>query len=290
MGYMISNTNLIQSGYTRFLAPAKLNLFLKVLNKRSDGYHNLQSVFQLIDLYDEIYIKIRNDNKINFKNNIQNIKKELDLGFKAAKLILKDKSIGVDIFIKKNIPIGAGLGGGSSDAATTLMAINALGAINFNKKKLMQFGIKLGADVPFFIYGKNAWVEGIGEKISSITIPQSIYYLCIPQVSLSTQSIFNAFKLTKPSIPLKMATYFDTTKYNSIQNDLEIIASKKYIQMSDLLRWLKSFGYARMSGSGSSVFLKIKDLEEAKLIEKEKPANIRSFIVKGLKIHPFDLV
>ena len=287
---MKNQTMLEKNGYIKYLAPAKLNLFLKIINKRSDGYHNLQSIFQNISLYDEIYIKLRNDGKINFQNTAVPILKELDLGYKAAKILLADTKIGADIVIDKNIPVGSGLGGGSSDAATILMALNSLGSINFKKNKLMKLGLKLGADVPFFIFGKNAWVEGIGEKLSSVDIPASTFFICTPDLSISTQSIFNSFELTKPTIPLKIATYFDTENYYSAKNDLEGTVTRKHKEIADLLSWLKNFGFARMSGSGSSVFIKVKDEDEAKLVDndKGKPKNIKSFIVKGLSTHPFN--
>lgn len=287
---MKNQTMLEKNGYIKYLAPAKINLFLKIINKRSDGYHNLQSIFQNISLYDEIYIKLRNDGKINLQNTDVPILKELDLGYKAAKILLADTKIGADIVIDKNIPVGSGLGGGSSDAATILMALNSLGSINFKKNKLMRLGLKLGADVPFFIFGKNAWVEGVGEKLSPVEAPESTFFICVPDLSISTQSIFNSFELTKPSIPLKIATYFDGEIYDSAKNDLEGTVIKKHKEIADLLSWLKNFGFARMSGSGSSVFIKVKDENEARLVDndKGKPKNIKSFIVKGLSTHPFN--
>jgi len=287
---MKNQTMLEKNGYIKYLAPAKLNLFLKIINKRSDGYHNLQSIFQNINLYDEIYIKLRNDGKINLHNTAVQIPKELDLGYKAAKILLTGTEIGADIVIDKNIPVGSGLGGGSSDAATILMALNSLGSINFKKNKLMKLGLNLGADVPFFIFGKNAWVEGVGEKLSLVEAPESTFFICVPDLSISTQSIFNSFELTKPSIPLKIATYFDGKIYDSAKNDLEGTVIKKHKEIADLLSWLKNFGFARMSGSGSSVFIKVKDENEARLVDndKGKPKNIKSFIVKGLSTHPFN--
>ena len=196
--------------FEKFLAPAKLNLFLKIKNKRTDGYHNLQSVFQLISLYDEISIRVRDDNKINFKNSNPLIPKEKDIAYKACILLLDKMSIGVDIEIKKNIPIGSGLGGGSSDAATILMAINRICHLGLSKTNLMQLGLELGADVPFFIFGKNAWVEGIGDQLYPISIPDFDYVVAVPNISIPTSSIFASFKLTNNANPLKIATLFDS--------------------------------------------------------------------------------
>ena len=159
---MTSNQELIEAGYSKFSAPAKLNLFLKIINKRQDGYHSLQSVFQLIDLRDDVFIKIRyEDTQINIKNSSLLIKPENDLAFKAAHLMLLGRQLGADIFINKKIPIGAGLGGGSSNAATVIMAINKLGQFNFSNTELIKSSLQLGADIPFFIICTNAWVEGV---------------------------------------------------------------------------------------------------------------------------------
>jgi 4-diphosphocytidyl-2-C-methyl-D-erythritol kinase len=282
----LKQDDLTKQGYTKFKAPAKINLFLRVTGVRDDGFHELQSVFQLIDLYDDIYIKIRSDTQINFINESNKIIQQDDIGLKAAKLILKDKKLGVDIYLKKNIPIGAGLGGGSSDAATILMAINALAHLNYTKIELMEIGLRLGADVPFFIFGENAWVEGIGESLSKIDIPESVYYLCYPSFPISTESIFKSFKLTKVPITLKITTYF-SDKLELQTNDLEYIITKKYIKMKELLNWMNNFGFAKISGTGSSVFMKINDANQIKFLDEKKPIDIKSFIVKGLSTHPF---
>jgi len=282
----LKQDDLTKQGYTKFKAPAKINLFLRVTGVRDDGFHELQSVFQLIDLYDDIYIKIRSDTQINFINESNKIIQQDDIGLKAAKIILKDKKLGVDIYLKKNIPIGAGLGGGSSDAATILMAINALAHLNYTKIELMEIGLRLGADVPFFIFGENAWVEGIGESLSKIDIPESVYYLCYPSFPISTESIFKSFKLTKVPITLKITTYF-SDKLELQTNDLEYIITKKYIKMKELLNWMNNFGFAKISGTGSSVFMKINDANQIKFLDEKKPIDIKSFIVKGLSTHPF---
>ncbi|MBT6251529.1 MAG: 4-(cytidine 5'-diphospho)-2-C-methyl-D-erythritol kinase [Nitrosomonadales bacterium] len=278
--------NLIQQGYKKYKAPAKINLFLKITGKRDTGFHELQSVFQLIDLYDYIYIRVRKDSEINFINESCEINKQDDLGFRAAKLILKNINVGVDIYIKKNIPIGAGLGGGSSDAATILMAINALANISLSKRELITLGLSLGADIPFFIFGENAWVEGIGEKLSQINIPDSIYYLCYPNFSISTDSIFKSFELTKVPITLKITSYF-SDKLEQESNDLEYTITKKYGKMSELVSWMNNYGLAKISGTGSSVFVKIEDVNKIQHFNDKKPIDTKSFVVKGLSKHPF---
>ena len=281
---------LLKAGYTKFLAPAKLNLFLKIINKRKDGYHNLQSIFQLIDLQDEVFIKIRyEDTQINIKNSSLLIKPENDLAFKAAELMLEDRQLGADIIINKKIPIGAGLGGGSSNAATVIMAINKLGKFNFSNTELIKSNLQLGADIPFFINGTNAWVEGIGELLYDIKISNYIYIVMVPNLSINTKKIFSGFKLTNSSIPLKIASSYKAVDHDFFKNDLEETVIKKYIKMADLLKWMRCFGNAKMSGTGSSIFIRAKNLKMAELIKKNKPRNANCFIVKGLSVHPFYL-
>ena len=285
---MKSANELLKAGYTKFLAPAKLNLFLKIINKRKNGYHNLQSIFQLIDLQDEIFIKIRHeDAQINIKNSSLLIKPEKDLAFKAAQLMLFNRQLGADIIIDKKIPIGAGLGGGSSNAATVIMAINKLAKFNFSKTELIESSLRLGADIPFFINGTNAWVEGVGELLSDINISKYIYIIMMPNLSINTKTIFSCFKLTNTSIPLKIASSYNTVDHDFVENDLEETVIKKYVKMAELLEWLSCFGNAKMSGTGSSIFIRAKNLKMAESIKKNKPRNTNCFIVKGLSVHPF---
>ena len=285
---MKNNQALLEAGYSKFSAPAKLNLFLKIINKRKDGYHNLQSIFQLIDLQDNIFIKIRHeDTQININNSSLLIKPENDLAFKAAQSILSNRQLGADIFINKKIPLGAGLGGGSSNAATVIMAINKLAKFNLSKTDLIKSSLKLGADIPFFINGVNAWVEGIGELLYDIKIPNSTYVVMVPNLSINTKTIFSGFKLTNSPIPLKIASSFNAVKHDFVKNDLEETVIKKYEKMTELLRWMSCFGNAKMSGTGSSIFVRAKNLKMAESIKKNKPRNANCFIVKGLSVHPF---
>ena len=285
---MTSNQELIEAGYSKFSAPAKLNLFLKIINKRKNGYHNLQSIFQLIDLQDEVFIKIRyEDTQININNSSLLIKPENDIAFKAAQLMLLDRQLGADIIINKRIPIGAGLGGGSSNAATVIMAINKLAKFNFSNTELIKSSLRLGADIPFFIHGKNAWVEGVGELLYDIKISNYIYIVMLPNLSINTKKIFNGFKLTNTSIPLKIASSYSAVDHDFVENDLEETVIKKYVKMAKLLKWLSCFGNAKMSGTGSSIFIRAKNLKIAESIKKNKPRNANCFIVKGLSVHPF---
>tara|TARA_B100000035_G_scaffold308385_1_gene312968 strand:- start:6541 stop:7416 length:876 start_codon:yes stop_codon:yes gene_type:complete len=286
MDGLTKNNSKDSSSFQRFFAPAKINLFLKILSKRTDGYHCLQSAFQLIDLYDEIHLKKREDNKIIVKYNVKSIKRENDLCLKAANLILNDCNVGVDIMVKKNIPIGGGLGGGSSDAATTLIALNELFNLNYEKKKLMSFGLALGADVPFFINGINAWVEGIGEKLSPISIGDNEYLLFIPNISISTQSIFKDFKLTKKPIPLKIATSINDVAQDQLHNDLHDNILEKYPKLGELFNWLKKYGEPKITGTGSTLFMKSNNVKDIKEIYKKKSRDIKIIRVRGLSVHP----
>jgi len=286
MDELITSNPKIPSNFQCFFAPAKINLFLKILSKRADGYHCLQSAFQLIDLYDEIYFKKRKDNKITTQYNVEFIKKENDLCLKAAELILKDFNVGVDIIVRKKIPIGGGLGGGSSDAATTLLALNELFNLNHEKKKLMTFGLALGADVPFFINGINAWVEGIGEKLSPISIDKNEYLLFVPNIHISTKSIFKDFKLTKKSIPLKIATSIDDVAQDQMHNDLHVTILEKYPKLRELFDWLKEYGEPKITGTGSTLFMKSNNVKDIKYIDKNKPKDIKIIRVRGLSVHP----
>ena len=286
MDELITSNPKIPSNFQCFFAPAKINLFLKILSKRADGYHCLQSAFQLIDLYDEIYFKKRKDNKITTQYNVESIKKENDLCLKAAELILKDFNVGVDIIVRKKIPIGGGLGGGSSDAATTLLALNELFNLNHEKKKLMTFGLALGADVPFFINGINAWVEGIGEKLSPISIDKNEYLLFVPNIHISTKSIFKDFKLTKKSIPLKIATSIDDVAQDQMHNDLHVTILEKYPKLRELFDWLKEYGEPKITGTGSTLFMKSNNVKDIKYIDKNKPKDIKIIRVRGLSVHP----
>ena len=286
MDELITSNPKIPSNFQCFFAPAKINLFLKILSKRADGYHCLQSAFQLIDLYDEIYFKKRKDNKITTQYNVESIKKENDLCLKAAELILKDFNVGVDIIVRKNIPIGGGLGGGSSDAATTLLALNELFNLNHEKNKLITFGLALGADVPFFINGINAWVEGIGEKLSPISIDENEYLLFVPNIHISTQNIFKDFKLTKKSIPLKIATSINDVAQDQMHNDLHVTILEKYPKLRELFNWLKEYGEPKITGTGSTLFMKSNNVNDIKDINRNKPKDIKIIRVRGLSVHP----
>jgi 4-diphosphocytidyl-2-C-methyl-D-erythritol kinase len=280
------------------LAPAKINLFLHIVGVREDGYHLLQTVFQLIDFYDEIQLKVTESGEIKRVNHVEGVPETSDLCIRAANLLKahSQTNLGVEIAVKKNIPMGGGLGGGSSDAATVLLGLNRLWNLNLNRETLMELGLKLGADVPFFIFGQNAWGEGIGEQLTQIPLKENYYVILNPNVHVSTAQIFANKQLTKNTIPKKMSDFSSTA--NSVLgfeqlnvkpefiNQLEKCVCVDYAKVSECLNWLKQFGDARMTGSGASIFLEAKSKEYAESILEQKPSGMQGFVVKGLNRHP----
>lgn len=277
-----------ENGYQEFLAPAKLNLFLHVINKRLDGYHNIQTVFQLIDLYDNLFIKINESGLIRRTSHHPNIQESDDLTIKAAHLLkpFANKQSGADIFIKKTIPMGGGLGGGSSDAATALIALNALWDCQLTQQELQELALKLGADVPFFIFGQNAWAEGIGEKLTPFQTTSQDYLVIAPRETVSTREVFESLELTKDRIPLKIAGFSDELDLKNLANDLEKGVLKKFKGISVAFDWLNQFGQAKMTGSGSCIFIPLNTKDIGNEILEKKPQDTIGFIVRGLDSHP----
>lgn len=280
--------------FQKFLAPAKINLFLHITGKRADGYHLLQTVFRLLDFYDNIYLKPTHGSIIKRVNEVAGVPEAQDLCIRAAKLLQQHthSPLGVEMLVEKNIPMGGGLGGGSSDAATVLMALNKLWNLNLSREELMGLGLKLGADVPFFIYGTNAWAEGIGEQLQEIALKDAYYVVLNPNIHVSTPQIFANKQLTRDAIPKTIAGFSGTANSASgnisaeFVNHLEKIVCQDYPEVSACLAWLKQFGDARMSGSGASVFLEVTDAQAAKNICDQKPEKFGGFIAKGLNQHP----
>lgn len=269
------------------LAPAKLNLFLHIVGRRSDGYHELQSVFILIDLCDQIKLTLREDGEIVRSGDVIG-DVEKDLCVRAARLLKKqtDCNLGVQIEVIKRIPAGAGLGGGSSDAATTLMGLNKLWGLNLSAEKLIPMGTSLGADVPFFLLGTNAWVEGIGEKLTPIDVPTTSFAVIWPGVDQATSEIFSDPDLTRNTKYVTMSI-LDAARSSGDwmrlgHNDLEPIAKIVNPEVKKLLTTLPQF---RLTGSGSAVFALMPE-SEAKRVFENLPTKWKHFSVKSLKIHP----
>ena len=276
-----------------FLAPAKINLFLHITGQRADGYHTLQSVFQLLDFYDTIHIKTTQNGEIKRTSEINGVPESKDLCALAAyalqRILFKQNpgcQLGCEYYVEKRIPMGGGLGGGSSDAATMLLALNKLWQLNLSRERLMQIGLSLGADVPIFIFGQNAWAEGIGEILTPIGLAQQIYVVLTPQVHVSTAQVFAHPALTKDTKPLKIADFSGVSHSNLFRNDLENVVCKEFPAVASTLKWLNQYGHARMSGSGASVFVAVNTIEIANELFAKKPSNTFGFVAKGLNKHP----
>lgn len=268
------------------LAPAKLNLDLRIIGRRSDGYHLLESVFTLISLYDRLWLRVNNNGQIKLHTPIENIDSQQDLTVRAATLLRQQscKNLGADIWLQKNIPMGAGLGGGSSDAALVLMALNQLWQLNLNQIQLQQLGLQLGADVPFFIFGQTAFAQGIGEKLSQIQIPKQWYVIIKPPVHVSTPKIFAHKDLTRNSTPRIMPDFQARQHW---RNDMQKVVTAEYPEVKNALNVLANFGKPMMSGSGSCVFLAFADEDTAQAVYNQVSNAHQAYCVASLTKHPF---
>jgi 4-diphosphocytidyl-2-C-methyl-D-erythritol kinase len=277
-------------------APAKLNLFLHVVGRRGDGYHLLQSVFTLIDLADSVRIRVRGDGDIRRVNEIAGVSAADDLALRAARMLQEASgtTLGADIEVDKRIPIGGGLGGGSSDAATVLLALDRLWNTGFGAEALAELGASLGADVPFFLFGGPAWAEGIGDQLRTVEVPAAWYVVLAPSVHVPTPLIFAAPELTRDTEPLKMEDFSAQLSGNPSvaisragwHNDLEPVVTARYPLVREHLEWLKQHGDARMSGSGACVFAGFATREEAQRVMQRLPAPMKGFVAQGLLKHP----
>ncbi len=267
-----------------FLAPAKLNLFLHITGQRADGYHLLQTVFELLDYGDTVNIEPRQDGRIVRSSAIPGVTEDQDITLRAAKLLQQTTAckLGANISVEKRLPMGGGLGGGSSDAATVLMALNRLWGLGLTRNVLMGLALKLGADVPVFVFGQAAWAEGIGEELQAIKPEPAYYAVLTPSISVSTASIFASRELTRNTIPQTMAAFFKGFGHN----DLQPLVCRMYPQVASCLSWLKQFGDARMSGSGSSVFVAADSIQSAQSIVAQKPEGVSGFAASSLNLHP----
>ena len=268
----------------RYPAPAKLNLFLHVLGRRPDGYHLLQTVFRLIDRCDWLRFTPREDGEIRLARAIPGIADDENLAVRAARLLQSEGGAhaGVDIEIEKNIPIGGGLGGGSSDCATTLAVLNRLWGLALPKDRLAALALTLGADVPFFLFGGNAFAEGVGERLAPLQLPQAWYLVLVPPVAVATHAIFAAPELTRNSKTIKISSF----SAGFGRNDLESVVCSRHAEVAAHLEWLRQFGDARISGSGACVFVEFATEREARSVLSRMPAEMRGFAVRGLDRHP----
>ena len=284
-------------------APAKLNLFLHITGRKEDGYHLLQTVFQLLDYFDEISLKLTNNGEITRATesdaHINNISYEKDLCVRAAKLIQSQleseysEVCGVEINLHKKLPIGGGIGGGSSDAATVLCGLNKLWDCNFSVDKLADLGAQLGADVPVFVRGNSAWAEGIGEQLTPIQLPQKWFVVIHPKVFASTAEIFADQALTRDCDTLKIARFLECNQFDYLadefSNVFELVVAKKYPEVALAIDWLSAYSPARLTGTGSCVFASFNNKVEAKSVLTalaKSNHNWSGFVAKGVNQSP----
>lgn len=269
----------------RVPSPAKLNLFLHITGRRENGYHELQTIFQLIDLYDWMIFTPTLDEQVEI-DGLSEVRPEENLIYRAAQILRPHakKFCGLHIKIEKNIPMGAGLGGGSSNAATTLIVLNQLWECGLNQEQLADYGVKLGADVPIFIYGKNAWAEGIGEHLSFIDLDQKQFIILKPDCFISTQLLFSQKTLTRDSKTTKFCAY--QLEPSNFGNNFEPLARQLYPEVEEAMRYLDQFGQAKLTGTGACVFIEVTNEMNIDEILNHSPC--KSYLVNSLKESPLN--
>ena len=296
-----------------YSAPAKLNLFLHVVGRRADGYHLLETLFRLINVSDTLRFTPRADGEVRLVADVPGLNSDNDLCVRAAKALKSaaGRDTGVDIHLEKRIPMGGGLGGGSSDAATTLMALNALWGLGFSGQRLAELAIRLGADVPFFLLGSNAYAGGVGEELTKVNLPPAWYVVLVPPVAVPTPAVFSAPELTRNTKSIKMLGFSGAStssapsantdsgapgkqlwpdwKAGFGHNDLEPVVCSRYPDVAQHLEWLRRQAPAvpvRMSGSGACVFAEVASEAEARRILATMPTGMRGLVARGLDVHP----
>jgi len=279
------NHNLVSGTMTWWPSPAKINLFLHICSQYENGYHELQTLFQLLDYCDEIGTQINDSGEISLTDNIEGVDFHDNLIVKAAQALLpfrQDESMGVCLSLRKRIPMGGGLGGGSSNAATVLVALNALWSCKLDLDALLKIGLKLGADVPLFVKGHSAFAQGVGEDLIAVSLPSHYYLVATPRVHISTQAIF-----THPNLPRNTPKVdFSTYKFDSTQNDCEKLVCNEHPEVANLLQWLLNYAPSRMTGTGASVFAQFSSFKAAENVLKQLPNDVSAFIAKGIDSSP----
>lgn len=279
-------------------APAKLNLFLHVTGRRPDGYHLLQSVFQLIDRADRLHFDLRADGRVVRTTEVPGVPEEQDLIVRALRLLATEyrrrhgRDVpGIDVAVEKLLPMGGGLGGGSSDAATALLAANHLWQAGLSREELMALGLPLGADIPFFLFGETAFAEGVGEALQPVAGPDCWYVVIEPGVSVPTPAVFCAPDLTRDTKPV---TISDFSRYLAVhnepggfgKNDLQAVAERLFPPVAEAVEWLQRYGRARMTGSGACVFCALSSESKADEVLAQVPARWKAWKAQALAQHP----
>lgn len=272
------------AGDAWYPAPAKLNLFLHVVGRRADGYHELQTVFRFIDRADRLQIRPRADGAVVRLNDVPGLPAEQDLVVRAAQKLKMRYCVpaGADILLDKRLPMGGGLGGGSSDAATVLIVLNRLWGLDRPAAELATIALELGADVPVFVQGDNAFAEGVGEALTPIALPPAWYLVLVPPVSVPTALVFRDPELTRNSNRITMSAFFA----GGTRNDLEPVVCRLFPAIEDHLKWLRRHGPAWLTGSGACVFASFGEEREARAVFDARPPHMQGFVARGLDGHP----
>jgi len=265
-------------------APAKLNLMLRIVGRRDDGYHLLQSVFQFLDFGDSLQFEVNDTGEVRRASDLTGVAGDEDLTVRAARLLQKESGCrqGVDIRVEKRTPMGGGLGGGSSDAATTLVALNHLWELKLSDDELAALGVRLGADVPVFVRGFAAWAEGVGEQLQPIELPESLFLVITPNCHVDTGEVFSAPELTRNAARKTIADFFS----GEFGNTCEQVVRNRYPAVDEAMRWLSSYGEARMTGTGASIFTVFDDRERAQQVYKLAADRYRVFLARGRNLSP----
>ena len=265
-------------------SPAKLNLCLLITGRRADGYHELQTLFQLLDYGDSLDFSVRNDGIIQLQPEMTGVPHDSNLIVKAARALQQHTGSkqGADIHIDKILPMGGGLGGGSSNAATTLLALNHLWQTKLSLTELAELGLALGADVPVFVHGQSAWAEGVGERLKPLKIDQKCYLIIKPDCEVATTKIFSHKQLTRTTSPITMAAVFEHNGLNNCEN----IVRQLYPLVDEALNWLSQFGNARLTGTGSCIYASFDDIQSAEQVLKQLPTELTGFIANGVNRSP----
>ena len=272
---------------TNWLAPAKINLFLHVTGRRGDGYHTLQTLYQFVELNDILQFAVREDNEIRLESDFKEVPPEQNLVVRAARALQQQSGTraGTDITLTKRIPTGGGLGGGSSDAATTLVALNEFWRLGLSIKELAEIGVTVSADVPVFVYGQAAWAEGIGEKLTPVAPAEPWYLIVNPNVQVSTAALFDAPELTRNTSPITIRDFMDGRS----RNVFEPVVATRYPEVRLALEWLRrnhKGSRAKMSGTGACVFAAFETETAAKELAGKLPKNMTGHVVKGRNASP----
>ena len=272
----------------RWPAPAKINLFLHVVGRRADGYHLLQTVFRFLDYGDVLRCEPRQDGRIVLATSLPGVPAETDLTVRAALALqaATGATAGVTLHLDKRLPMGGGLGGGSSDAATTLMALNYLWRTGLDSTRLQQIGLALGADVPIFIHGRAAFAEGVGERFTDVALTPAWYLVLVPDVAVPTAAIFRSARLRRDTPAFAAADW----RPGFGHNDLETVACALYPELTRHLDWLRNFGDARMSGSGACCFVELANESAARAALADLPADMKGFAAAGMDRHPLAFI